>query len=74
VDHRELWQSDDAPEGPALRSTAAEPSRGLWTRSRIVLAILLIIVWIGSVWLFTMWRFESIIGPPPDPKTLPKPP
>jgi hypothetical protein len=74
VDRRELWQSDDAPEAPALKSKEVEAGRSTWTRGMIIAAIVIFVIWLVAVWWLTMWRFEMLMGPPPDPNTLPKPP
>jgi hypothetical protein len=74
VEQSELWQSDDAPEAPALRSTEEEKGPRKWTRGRFIAAICFLIFWVVAVWWLTLLRFEWLIGPPPDPSKLPKRP
>ncbi len=41
---------------------------------KVTLAVLFIVAWAGLMWFVTAWRLEGVLGPPPDPSTLPIPP
>ena len=74
IDQSELWDAEGGVEGTVAGTEEEAAPRPAWSGVKVALGIAMVLAWLVLVWFLIDLRFESLIGPRPDPSTLPKPP